>query len=56
MIEPQFLTVADVLTIHEEQIEAYGGIRGIRDEGLLALGGNDAASEFWRRISTSRFV
>lgn len=35
MIEPQFLTVADVLTIHEEQIEAYGGIRGIRDEGLL---------------------
>ncbi len=35
MIEPQFLSVADVLTIHEEQIEAYGGIRGIRDEGLL---------------------
>jgi len=35
MIEPQFLTVADVLTIHEEQIQAYGGIRGIRDEGLL---------------------
>lgn len=35
MIEPQFLTLADVLTIHEEQIEAYGGIRGIRDEGLL---------------------
>ena len=35
MIEPQFLTVTDVLTIHEEQIETYGGIRGIRDEGLL---------------------
>ena len=35
MIEPQFLAVTDVLTIHEEQIEAYGGIRGIRDEGLL---------------------
>jgi death on curing protein len=35
MIEPQFLTVEDVLLIHDEQIEAYGGIRGIRDEGLL---------------------
>jgi death-on-curing protein len=35
MIEPQFLSVADVLQIHAEQIEAYGGIRGIRDERLL---------------------
>jgi len=33
MIEPEFLSVADVLEIHEEQILAYGGIRGIR--GLL---------------------
>lgn len=35
MIEPKFLNVADVLQIHEEQIVAYGGIRGIRDNGLL---------------------
>lgn len=35
MIEPEFLSVADVLQIHEEQIESYGGIRGIRDERLL---------------------
>lgn len=35
MIEPEFLTVADVFTIHEEQIEEYGGIHGIRDENLL---------------------
>jgi len=35
MIEPQFLTVEDVLLIHDEQLEAYGGIRGIRDKGLL---------------------
>lgn len=35
MIEPEFLSVADVLEIHEEQILAYGGIRGIRDNGLL---------------------
>jgi death-on-curing protein len=35
MIEPEFLTLSDVLQIHEEQIETYGGINGIRDEGLL---------------------
>ena len=35
MNEPEFLTLADVLTIHDEQLEAYGGIAGIRDEGLL---------------------
>ena len=35
MSEPEFLNLDDVLLIHEEQIEAYGGIRGIRDQGLL---------------------
>lgn len=35
MIEPEFLTLDDVLLIHDEQLEAYGGIHGIRDEGLL---------------------
>ena len=46
MIEPQFLTVADVLSIHEEQIEAYGGIRGIRDEGLLESAVMSAQASF----------
>ncbi len=31
MIEPEFLSVTDVLEIHEEQISGYGGIRGIRE-------------------------
>ena len=35
MMEPEFLTFEDVLQIHEEQIAANGGIRGIRDQGLL---------------------
>jgi death on curing protein len=35
MTEPEFLTVEDVLMIHDEQLEAYGGIQGIRDNGLL---------------------
>ncbi|MBK9215871.1 MAG: type II toxin-antitoxin system death-on-curing family toxin [Chloracidobacterium sp.] len=35
MIEPIFLTVAEVLEIHSEQLDAYGGIHGIRDQTLL---------------------
>src|SRR5262245_9309625 len=30
-----YLTVADVLAMHDDQIERYGGSRGIRDRGLL---------------------
>jgi death-on-curing protein len=30
-----FLELSDVLTIHQQQIEAFGGIFGIRDKGLL---------------------
>jgi death-on-curing protein len=30
-----FLTLEDVLILHEMQIEAYGGSPGIRDRGLL---------------------
>lgn len=30
-----FLTLADVLAIHADQIERYGGSHGLRDAGLL---------------------
>ena len=30
-----YLTLAEVLQIHRQQIEEYGGIHGIRDKGLL---------------------
>ena len=33
--EPEFLTVEDVLQIHDEQLSAYGGATGIRDQALL---------------------
>jgi death on curing protein len=33
--EPDFLTLEDVLLIHEQQLERYGGSPGIRDRGLL---------------------
>lgn len=35
MIGPIFLSVAEVLEIHRPQLEAYGGIHGIRDESLM---------------------
>ncbi len=34
-MEPSFLTFADVIRIHVDQIEHYGGQVGIRDLGLL---------------------
>lgn len=30
-----YLTLVEVLTIHHDQIERYGGAHGIRDRGLL---------------------
>jgi death on curing protein len=33
--EPEFLTVEDVLQIHDEQLAAYGGAAGVRDRALL---------------------
>jgi death on curing protein len=30
-----YLTIAEVLVIHKQQIDQYGGIDGIRDVGLL---------------------
>jgi death-on-curing protein len=33
--EPFFLTVADVLALHELQLDRYGGSSGVRDPGLL---------------------
>jgi death-on-curing protein len=34
-MSPVFLTVAEVLEIHRDQLERYGGEPGIRDCGLL---------------------
>jgi len=30
-----FLTIEDVITVHADQVERYGGERGVRDLGLL---------------------
>ena len=35
MPERIYLTVGEILQMHHQQIEEYGGIHGIRDKGLL---------------------
>lgn len=35
MKEPAFLTLVEVIEIHKDQIERYGGQLGVRDFGLL---------------------
>lgn len=34
-MDPIFLTIVEILEIHEDQIKRYGGSPGIRDAGLL---------------------
>jgi hypothetical protein len=34
-VDPTFLSLDEVLEIHQEQIERYGGSDGIRDPGAL---------------------
>ena len=35
MTEPEFLTLAEIIEIHKNQIELYGGSHGVRDMNLL---------------------
>ncbi|GAB4478480.1 MAG: type II toxin-antitoxin system death-on-curing family toxin [Elainellaceae cyanobacterium] len=35
MQTPEFLSIADVLVIHADQIDSFGGSPGVRDRGLL---------------------
>jgi death on curing protein len=35
MAERVYLTVAEVIAIHHHQIEEYGGMHGLRDQGAL---------------------
>jgi death-on-curing protein len=34
-VDPLFLTLDEVLSLHEDQIRRYGGSSGVRDTGLL---------------------
>lgn len=53
MSEPLFLTLAEVLEIHREQLESHGGRGGVRDLGLLesavAMPRSGAGGEYHHR-------
>jgi death-on-curing protein len=34
-VQPDFLTLDDIIAIHQDQIARYGGSEGVRDWGLL---------------------
>lgn len=44
--EPVFLTLDEVLALHEDQIRRYGGSPGLRDEGLLSSALGAVAATF----------
>lgn len=45
-MDPLFLTVAEVLSLHADQIAEHGGSHGVRDIGLLESAIGNAAATF----------
>jgi death-on-curing protein len=45
-MNPKFLTLAEILEIHQDQIERYGGEPGLRDMGLLKSAAGTPAATF----------
>jgi death-on-curing protein len=43
---PDFLTLEEVYTLHGQQLAAYGGLAGVRDEGLLASAAAQSRATF----------
>ena len=51
--DPVFLTLGEVIEIHRDQIERYGGDPGIRDLGVLQSDGRDYRQGARRAILSS---
>jgi death-on-curing protein len=45
-VDPLFLTLDEVLSLHEDQIDRYGGLGSVRDAGLLESAMGSAAATF----------
>jgi death on curing protein len=45
--EPEFLTLAEVLYLHDESLARYGGLAGIGDPGLIESALGSAQNAFW---------
>jgi death-on-curing protein len=47
LAEPKFLTLAEVLYLHDESLARYGGAEGIREPGLVESALGSAQNAFW---------
>ncbi|OWY66770.1 death-on-curing protein [cyanobacterium TDX16] len=47
---PEFVPKADVLAIHQRQVERFGGLDGIRDEGLLDSASAQSQATFFGEL------
>jgi len=45
--EPKFLTLAEVLYLHDESLARYGGSAGVRELGLVESALGSAQNAFW---------
>jgi death on curing protein len=63
-VEPLFLTLAQAVAIHRDQIERYGGSSGVRDWGLLrsaiatpaaTFGGHYLHGDLWEMAAAYLF-
>jgi len=45
-VDPLFLTLDEILSLHEEQIRLFGGSHGVRDTGLIESAIGSAAATF----------
>lgn len=47
MDEPRFLTIAEVLYLHDESLKRFGGSAGIREAGLVGSALGSAQNAYW---------
>ena len=47
MREPKFLTLDEVLYLHDESLRRFGGSEGVRDWGLVESALGSAQNAFW---------
>ena len=47
MDEPRFLTLAEVLYLHDESLRRFGGTAGMREPGLIDSALGSAQNAFW---------
>lgn len=45
--EPKFLTLVEVLYLHDESLARYGGSAGVREPGLIKSALGSAQNAFW---------